>query len=141
MPRAAPSLPQFKRTMSGPSLRFLERQPSSSPPVDQIQDTLERDRFVRSTRRCIGCARARGRHGPVHRRGELAVPDSARVTRSVYGALTRTLARTKSGTAESVKTEVTAIGFATRWSAAETHPGTDTEADGLVKTVLPTCST
>jgi hypothetical protein len=33
--------------------------------------------------------------------------------------------------------EVTAIGICHALVAAETHPGTDTEADGLVKTVLP----
>jgi hypothetical protein len=33
--------------------------------------------------------------------------------------------------------EVTAIGICHALFAAETHPGTDTEADGMVKTVLP----
>jgi len=33
--------------------------------------------------------------------------------------------------------EVTAIGICHALVAAQTHPGTDTEADGLVKTVLP----
>jgi len=104
---------------------------------DTNEDTLERERFVQKYQEM---------HRWVHRRGGITVlyigaenwpfPIPLVLSNSVWRF------DSEVGSNEILfrrigANEVTAIGMCDTLAAAETHPGTDSEADRLVKTLLP----
>jgi hypothetical protein len=104
---------------------------------DQIQDTLERDRFVQKYQEMHRLVREPGGVTALYIGAEnwpfpIPLVSHAGVWRFDPDAGTNEIRYRRIG-----ENEVTAIGICHALVAAETHPGTDTEADGLVKTVLP----
>jgi len=104
---------------------------------DQIQDRLERDRFVQKYQEMHRLVREPGGVTALYVGAEnwpfpIPLVSRAGVWRFDPDAGTNEIRYRRIG-----ENEVTAIGICHALVAAETRPGTDTEADGLVKTVLP----
>ena len=104
---------------------------------DKVQDTLERERFVQKYQEMHRLVQEPGGVTALYIGAEnwpFPIPLVSRNGVWRFDA---------DGGADEVRfrrigeNEVTAMGICHALVAAETHPGTDSEADGLVKTVLP----